>query len=108
MHVETARVYRLRLAFQEMYNGPSLDWGELILSLDGLIEGTNSFVQAAQSARGEPAERTRGSSTGVLEPQFTAWRRFRSLLVDQRAVVRACKLVAARRYLLTSMERVAD
>jgi transposase len=32
MHLKTARAYRLRLAFQEMYNAPSLDWGELILN----------------------------------------------------------------------------
>jgi len=30
MHLKTARAYRLRLAFQEMYDAPSLDWGELI------------------------------------------------------------------------------
>ena len=30
MHLKTARAYRLRLAFQEIYNAPSLDWGELI------------------------------------------------------------------------------
>jgi transposase len=31
IHLKTARAYRLRLAFQEMYTAPSLDWGELIL-----------------------------------------------------------------------------
>jgi hypothetical protein len=31
MHLKTARAYRLRLAFQEIYNAPSLEWGELIL-----------------------------------------------------------------------------
>jgi transposase len=30
LHLKTARAYRLRLAFQEIYNAPSLDWGELI------------------------------------------------------------------------------
>jgi transposase len=30
MHLKTARAYRLRLAFQEMFTAPSLDWGELI------------------------------------------------------------------------------
>ena len=30
MHLKTARAYRLRLAFQDMYDAPSLDWGELI------------------------------------------------------------------------------
>ena len=29
-HLKTARAYRLRLAFQDMYDAPSLDWGELI------------------------------------------------------------------------------
>jgi transposase len=31
MHLKTARAYRLRLAFQEIYNAPSIEWGELIL-----------------------------------------------------------------------------
>jgi transposase len=31
LHLKTARAYRLRLAFQEMYTAPSRDWGELIL-----------------------------------------------------------------------------
>jgi transposase len=31
MHLKAARAYRLRLAFQEIYNAPSLEWGELIL-----------------------------------------------------------------------------
>jgi transposase len=31
LHLKTARAYRLRLAFQEIYTAPSLDWGELIL-----------------------------------------------------------------------------
>jgi transposase len=30
MHLKTTRAYRLRLAFQDMYDAPSLDWGELI------------------------------------------------------------------------------
>jgi transposase len=30
MHLKTGRAYRLRLAFQDMYDAPSLDWGELI------------------------------------------------------------------------------
>jgi transposase len=32
MHLKTARAYRLRLAFQDMYDAPSLDWGELIFN----------------------------------------------------------------------------
>jgi transposase len=31
MHLKTARAYRLRLAFQEIYEQPSPGWGELIL-----------------------------------------------------------------------------
>ena len=31
MHLKTARAYRLRLAFQEIYNAPSHDWAELVL-----------------------------------------------------------------------------
>mgnify|MGYP003623034631 FL=1 len=31
MHLKTARAYRLRLAFQDIYEQPSPDWGELIL-----------------------------------------------------------------------------
>jgi transposase len=31
MHLKTARAYRIRLAFQEIYNCPSRDWGELVL-----------------------------------------------------------------------------
>jgi transposase len=31
MHLKTGRAYRLRLAFQEIYNAPSHDWAELIL-----------------------------------------------------------------------------
>ena len=31
MHLKTARAYQLRLAFQEIYNAPSHEWGELIL-----------------------------------------------------------------------------
>jgi transposase len=31
MHLKTARAYRLRLAFQEIYNAPTHEWGELIL-----------------------------------------------------------------------------
>jgi hypothetical protein len=27
MHLKTARAYRLRLAFQEIYTAPSRDWG---------------------------------------------------------------------------------
>ena len=32
MNLKTARAYRMRLAFQEIYNCPSRDWGELILN----------------------------------------------------------------------------
>ena len=32
LHLKTARAYRLRLAFQEIYAAPSHDWGELILN----------------------------------------------------------------------------
>src|SRR5215469_12816024 len=32
LHLKTARAYRLRLAFQEIYTAPSHDWGELILN----------------------------------------------------------------------------
>jgi transposase len=32
MNLKTGRAYRLRLAFQDMYTAPSLDWGELILN----------------------------------------------------------------------------
>jgi len=32
LHLKTARAYRLRLAFQDMYDAPSLDWGELIFA----------------------------------------------------------------------------
>src|SRR6202011_3029851 len=31
MHLKTGRAYRLRLAFQEIYNAPSHEWAELIL-----------------------------------------------------------------------------
>ena len=31
MHLKTARAYRLRLAFQDIYDQPSPGWGELIL-----------------------------------------------------------------------------
>jgi transposase len=31
MHLKTARAYRIRLAFQEIYNCPSREWGELVL-----------------------------------------------------------------------------
>jgi transposase len=31
MNLKTARAYRIRLAFQEIYNCPSRDWGELVL-----------------------------------------------------------------------------
>jgi transposase len=31
MNLKTARAYRLRLAFQEIYNAPTHEWGELIL-----------------------------------------------------------------------------
>jgi transposase len=31
MHLKTARAYRLRLAFQEIYDQPSPGWGELVL-----------------------------------------------------------------------------
>jgi transposase len=31
-NLKTARAYRMRLAFQEIYNCPSRDWGELILN----------------------------------------------------------------------------
>jgi len=30
LHLKTARAYRIRLAFQDMYDAPSIDWGELI------------------------------------------------------------------------------
>jgi transposase len=32
MHLKTARAYRIRLAFQEIYNCPSRDWAELVLN----------------------------------------------------------------------------
>jgi transposase len=32
MNLKTARAYRIRLAFQEIYNCPSRDWGELVLN----------------------------------------------------------------------------
>ena len=32
MNLKTARAYRIRLAFQEIYNCPSGDWGELVLN----------------------------------------------------------------------------
>jgi len=32
MHLNTARAYRFRLAFQEIDYCPSRDWGELILN----------------------------------------------------------------------------
>jgi transposase len=32
LHLKTARAYRLRLAFQDIYSAPSHDWGELILN----------------------------------------------------------------------------
>ena len=31
MHLKTARAYRIRLAFQEIYPCPSREWGELVL-----------------------------------------------------------------------------
>ena len=31
MHLKTARAYRIRLAFQEIYTCPSREWGELVL-----------------------------------------------------------------------------
>jgi transposase len=31
MHLKTGRAYRIRLAFQEIFNCPSRDWGELVL-----------------------------------------------------------------------------
>jgi len=32
MNLKTARAYRIRLAFQDIYNCPSRDWGELVLN----------------------------------------------------------------------------
>ena len=32
MNLKTRRAYRIRLAFQEIYNCPSRDWGELVLN----------------------------------------------------------------------------
>src|SRR5262249_46786467 len=32
MNLKTARAYRIRLAFQDMYNCPSQDWAELVLN----------------------------------------------------------------------------
>jgi transposase len=32
LHLKTARAYRLRLAFQDIYTAPSHEWGELILN----------------------------------------------------------------------------
>jgi hypothetical protein len=32
MNLKTARAYRIRLAFQDIYSCPSRDWGELVLN----------------------------------------------------------------------------
>ncbi len=50
MNLNTSRAYQIRLNFQEFFNQPDRESGELN---SGFIEGMNALIQAAKSkARG--------------------------------------------------------